>query len=57
VLANSGRLPINATNGIPGDRQQTLKSGFALVEVLLCYFSYPMGRRAVPANHRESITA
>jgi hypothetical protein len=30
-------LPINATGRIPGDRKEALNSGFALVEVLLCY--------------------
>ena len=44
VLTNSGRLPINATGSIPRDRKETLKSDLALVEVLFCYFSYPVGR-------------
>src|SRR5262249_2064885 len=44
VLTNSGRL-IDATGRIPRDRKETLNSGFALVEVLFCYFSYPVGRR------------
>src|SRR5258707_68749 len=34
---------LNPTNGVPGDRQQTLKSGLALVEILLCYCPHPVG--------------
>src|SRR5262249_21835314 len=41
-VANESRLLIDATNGAAGYRQETIKSGLALVEILLRYCTHPV---------------
>jgi hypothetical protein len=44
VLANSGRLLIDAAKRIPGKGKKTLKHRSALAQVLLCHCAHPVGR-------------